>query len=37
MLKNFARYIKADVADDVTDTTTHLVVDSGRPLPIFSH
>jgi hypothetical protein len=29
MLKNYAKYIKATVADDVTDSTTHLVVDSG--------
>ena len=29
MLKNFAKYIKANVADDVTDSTTHLIVDSG--------
>lgn len=32
MVKRFARFIKATVADDVTDTTTHLVVESGMIL-----
>ena len=29
MVKRFARFIKATVTDDVSDTTTHLVVESG--------
>jgi hypothetical protein len=29
-LKHFAKLINGNLADDVTDTTTHLVVDSGK-------
>lgn len=29
MVKRFAKLIKANVADEVTDTTTHLIVESG--------
>ena len=31
-MKRFAKFIKATVADDVTETTTHLVVDSTKEL-----
>ncbi len=30
MLKRFAKFIKATVADDVSETTTHLVVESDK-------
>jgi hypothetical protein len=35
MLKNFADTINAIVKNDVTDNTTHLIVDSSKLLKIF--
>jgi hypothetical protein len=37
ILNGFAKYIKAKVSQDVTDSTTHLIVDSGKQLNLVSN